>query len=101
MEPNSTPLMVQDNPERHRFELWVGDAVAFAEYILLTKRIILTHTEVPPALEGQGLASRLAQHAMEFAQQHQLEVMPLCPYMAAYLRRHPELQHLLAPGVRI
>lgn len=75
--------------------------MAIAEYKLIKNRLILTHTEVPVALEGQGIGSALARFALDFARERQLEVMPLCPYMAAYMARHPETHDILMPGFRL
>lgn len=101
MELNDQSLEVINNPEKKRFEIKVGDHLAKAEYILTKTRIIFTHTEVPPALEGQGIGARLARFGLDYARQNQLQVMPLCPYIAAYIRKHPEYQDLLMKGIRI
>jgi len=92
---------VLNNTERRRFELQVEGKTAVAEYIKTTQKLFLTHTEVPKGLEGKGIASQLAKTALQFARDHQLRVMPLCPYMAGYMKRHPEWQDLLADGVNI
>ena len=90
-------LEVQNNEDRHRFETHVGEQVAYLEYMLAKEQIVYTHTEVPENLEGQGIASRLAQTALEYAQEKQLKVLPLCPY----IRRHPEYKPLLRPGINV
>ena len=56
----------------------------------------LTHTGVPPALEGRGIAAALVQAALNHARQHGLTVRPLCSYAQAYMQRHPETLDLLA-----
>ena len=94
-------LKVHNNEERHRFEAHVGEQTAYLEYLLAKEQIVYTHTEVPENLEGQGIASRLAQTALEYAQEKQLKVLPLCPYTAAYIRRHPEYKPLLRPGINV
>lgn len=65
------------------------------------EKIIFTHTEVPKALEGTGLGSMLAKAALNYAKDHQLKVMPLCPFMAGYIKRHPEWKELLLPGFNV
>jgi predicted GNAT family acetyltransferase len=87
---------VRDNPQRHRFEIDLGDgSFAFAEYTLPEGKIIFTHTEVPPEHEGQGLGTRLIEAALAAARERGLKVIPICPFFAAYMQRHPEVQDLL------
>jgi predicted GNAT family acetyltransferase len=82
--------MVIDNTALGRFEIAVDGQLAFLTYAVSDGRIRLIHTEVPPALQGQGYASRLTRAALERAQREHLRVVPLCPFVRAYLRRHPE-----------
>ena len=88
-------LEVINNADKKRFEVAVEGKVAFAEYMLAGKQFVLTHTEVPEALEGQGIGSLLAKAALGHAREHELKVLPICPFMAAYIRRHPEYQPLV------
>jgi|AntRauTorckE5430_2_1112549.scaffolds.fasta_scaffold03753_3 predicted GNAT family acetyltransferase len=92
---------VQHNPERRRFEVKIETKTAVAEYIEITQKLILTHTEVPRGLEGNGIASHLAVGALTYAKENDLVVMPLCPYMAGYIARHPEWKSILAPGIKV
>ena len=94
-------LTIQNNEAKHRFETHIGDQVAVLEYTLAKGLIVYNHTEVPEALEGQGIASRLAKEALDYAKQHELKVMPLCPYVAAYIRRHPEYRELVRAGFNV
>jgi predicted GNAT family acetyltransferase len=71
------------NPARHRFEAEVEGQMALLTYLLHPGHIVFNHTEVPEALEGQGLGSRLAQAALDY-------VTAQCPFVAAYIARHPE-----------
>ena len=88
---------VVDVPERSRYELRVGDeTVGEAAYRLRNGRIVLIHTEVDEALEGRGLGSRLAEAALEDARRRGLAVVPLCPFMAGYIERHPEFADTVA-----
>ena len=98
---DTTNLEVRHNPDRKRFEIEVNGHFGIVEYILVDTKIIFTHTEVHPTLEGQGIASKLAKTGLEYAQTHQLKVIPLCPYVAGYMKRHPEFHELLAPGFNI
>lgn len=92
---------VQHNPERRRFEVEIEGKTAVAEYIMTSQKLILTHTEVPRGLEGNGIGSHLAVAALTYAKDNDLVVMPLCPYMAGYIARHPEWKSILAPGINV
>jgi predicted GNAT family acetyltransferase len=89
---------VINNQAENRFEARVDGHLARAEYIRISNRIILTHTEVSPALKGKGIASLMAKAALEYARAEGLKVAPLCPYMAGYIKRHPEYKDLLQEG---
>jgi predicted GNAT family acetyltransferase len=86
---------VVDNTADHRFEIALGGEVAFAEYRLAPGTIVLPHTVVPAAFEGKGVAGRLARYAMQYARDRRLMVIPTCPYMAAYMTKHPETHDLV------
>lgn len=87
---------VHDNVERKRFEIDLSDGTfAFADYNLLTGKIMFTHTEVPEAHEGQGLGSALIRAGLGAARARGLKVIPICPFFAAYMQRHAEVQDLL------
>jgi predicted GNAT family acetyltransferase len=89
-------VTVVDDPVAHRFEARIGDRVAgFSEYRLKPGRIIFTHTEVDPAFEGQGVGSTLAAGVLDAARQRGLAVVPLCPFIRAYIKRHPEYADLV------
>lgn len=92
---------VRDNPERHRFEIDLGDgAIAVAEYTLPEGKILFSHTEVPPAHEGKGVGSALIRFALASARARNLKVIPVCPFFAAYIKKHAEEQDLLDPAYR-
>lgn len=89
-------LTVRDNPERHRFEIDLGDgSFAIAEYTLPAGKIMFTHTEVPEAHESQGLGTKLIRFGLDAARERGLKVIPICPFFAAYMREHAEVQDLL------
>jgi hypothetical protein len=88
-------------PGANRYELLLdGKRVGEAAYHRRDNRISFLHTEVDPALEGHGFGSRLAAAALDDARTEGLEVVPLCPFMAAYIERHDEYEDLVAPGYR-
>ena len=82
---------VVDNADEERYELWLGDRLAgVLEYASEPGATILVHTEVDPAFEGKGLASRLVAAALDDIRSRGLRMIPECPYVLSYLRRHPE-----------
>ena len=91
---------VIDNAAEHRFEVRLGDDVAFAEYRLKPGQIVLPHTVVPPAFEGKGVASALARYAFAQARARSLAVIPTCPFMAGWVKKHPEVHDIIDPSCR-
>jgi uncharacterized protein len=86
-----------DNPAAHRFELRLdGEVAAFAEYNALSHALLFTHTEVLPAHEGKGLGSRLAAFALGEVRARGLHAIPACPFISAYIRKHPEYLDLVS-----
>ena len=79
-----------DNRARSRFELELDGQVVFADYRRRGADLVIPHVEAPHALRGTGAAGRLMQAIMEHARTEGAKVNPLCPYAAAWLRRHPE-----------
>lgn len=86
---------VKDNPAENRFELHVGGHVAATYYKKTPGVIIFVHTEVPEALGGQGIGSKLIRGALEAVRNEGLRVVPQCPFVAAYMKKHPEFNDLL------
>ncbi|HEY6057467.1 MAG TPA: GNAT family N-acetyltransferase [Candidatus Limnocylindrales bacterium] len=90
-------LRIVDNASRRRYEAVLGDeVVGFSEYARTGSRIVFLHTEVAPDHEGRGVGSRLAAGALDDVRAQGLKVTARCPFIAAYLRRHPEYRDLLA-----
>jgi len=87
---------VRDNTVSHRFELEIDDQVAKAWYRKQGNIITFTHTDVPEALSGHGVGSSLAKGALDAVRAAGERVVALCPFIAAYIRRHGEYQDLLA-----
>ncbi|RXT26244.1 MULTISPECIES: GNAT family N-acetyltransferase [unclassified Bosea (in: a-proteobacteria)] len=86
---------VVDQPDQNRFELAVGDELALAYYRLDGDRVVLTHTEVPQALSGQGVGSRLAKGVFEQIRASGRKVVPRCSFMAGWVSRHPEYNDIV------
>lgn len=92
--PAEAPIVNDTDEHRFRFETPEGSGVL--EYRMRDPRtIVLVHTEVAPALSGKGIASRLARHALEYARTNHLRVVPVCPFVRAYLKRHAEYADIL------
>jgi len=92
---------IRHNVADRRFEATVGNLLARADYQLTGDVMRLYHTEVPPALEGRGIAGALVKTALAHARAAHLKVEPACGYVRAYMKRHPETHELLAEGVRL
>ncbi len=91
---------IRDNVEAHRYELPVGDQVAVVTYNLSGQNLMITETLVPEALEGQGIASRLARHVVADAGLRGLLILPVCPFFSAWLQKHPEHAGVVHPTYR-
>lgn len=91
---------VRNNRSRHRYELEIDGAVAFASYRETANVITFTHTEVPEAMSGKGIGSQLAKGALQLARDAGEKVAATCPFISAYLKRHrAEYEDILAePG---
>ena len=95
--PTSTDtLEITNNEKESRFEASALEGLAFLRYRVLSDgTYVLIHTEVPPALGGRGLASRLARTGLETARAHGAKVIVKCPFVDNYIERHPEYQDLV------
>ena len=88
-------------PDASRYELRCdGRLVGLAAYHRRDGRLAVTHTEVDPSCEGRGFGSRLVQGVFDDARQRGLEVVPLCPFVADYVTKHPEYADLVAAAYR-
>ncbi len=106
MTEEADHIEIVDVPERERFEVRdAGRLIGLASYVLVPgqaahpDRVVFFHTEIAEDREGQGLASRLAATALDSAVAAGRVIVPVCPYISAYLRRHPEpyADHVVAP----
>ena len=89
-------IEILDRPDLGRYILTLdGQEAGFVAYRDRVARRIVDHTEVDPAFEGRGLGSRLARHVLDDARARQLRIVPRCPFLAAYLERHPEDHDLI------
>lgn len=93
---DTPPLDIVHNAAEARFEARIDGWLCRCDYRMHERVMQLVHTEVPPALEGRGIAARLVQAALAHAQAAGLKVQPRCSYVRVYMRRHPETAALLA-----
>jgi predicted GNAT family acetyltransferase len=95
-------IEVVDEPSRQRYEARIGASlVGFIEYRAVRGRLILVHTEVLPPAEGRGVGTRLVTATLDDVRTRGLRITVKCPFVAAYLERHPEYRDLLVrPGGR-
>jgi len=93
---------IRDNRDDERYEIWKdGELAGFVQYRLHDGRITFTHTEIDPEHEGAGLGSQLARTALDDARLRQLAVLPVCPFIADFIRRHPDQYlDLVVPSMR-
>lgn len=87
---------VRHNAEAQRFEITVDGLLCRADYRMHGDTMMLVHTEVPPHLEGQRIASTLVKAAFQHAEERGLDVLPVCSYVRSWVQRHPEVEGLLA-----
>src|SRR5215831_3167056 len=100
MDPSSTAAagetVVTDNPAASRYEVHVGGALAgFVVYHLRGQQISLIHTEVDGRFQGAGLAARLARYSLDDARKRHLAVLPSCPYIRSWIKKHSEYTDLV------
>lgn len=86
----NTDLPILENTALSRLEIALGDERAVLEYRVEGGRMLFTHTGTPPAFRGRGIAERLVLEGFRLARERKLEIVPVCSYVAAVLRRHPE-----------
>ena len=83
-------LEVIHSPAENRFETWIEGQLSKLDYMEDGDTIIMTHVGVYPEHRGQGVAGKLTQVALEYAKERSLRVIPMCPYIASYIRRNPQ-----------
>ncbi len=87
---------VKDNPAASRFEMASGGSTAFVEYRRAGERIVLLHTEVPRALSGRGVGSKLVRGTLDVLRGEGVKVVPRCGFVASDVERHPEYRNMVA-----
>lgn len=89
-------LKVENNEEKKRFEINLADGTAFIQYTKRGEDVYnLYHTEVPAQFGGKGVGSALAKGTLEYIKAEGKQIIPTCPFVAAYLKKHPEYEDLV------
>ena len=88
---------IRHNTHRHRFELETDGKLSVVVYDKIDdETLALTHTEVDPSLEGHGVGSKLVEGVLQYVEQHNLKIVPLCPFVSTYLKRHPDWNRVVS-----
>ena len=95
MEINLEKLEVLHIAEKYRFETWIDNKLSKLDYLLDGDTIVMTHVGVYPEHRGRGVAGKLVEIALKYAKENSLRVIPMCPYVAAYIRRHPQYMDII------
>lgn len=90
----------RNNIEARRYELAVEGGVIVATYNLVEGGVMITETVTPVGLEGKGHASALARHVLADIERRDLKILPVCPFFAGWLKKHPEHAETVHPTYR-
>jgi uncharacterized protein len=91
---------IRNNADSHRYELDVDGRTATVAYNLTGPNLMITETLVPTALEGRGIASRMARHVIDDARTRGLAILPVCTFFAGYFQKHPDQADVVHPDYR-
>ena len=91
----STDYKLINNEGENRFEFNIDGAIALINYIKNNRVYYLVHTEVPEELQGKGIAGILVDKTLNYIENGGFKMMPFCPYIQSYLKRHPEWEKLV------
>lgn len=94
MEIELDKIEIIHNPAERRFEIWIDGLLAKLDYTENGGTIAMTHVGVPVEFRGMGIAAVITKTALEYAKANSLRVIPICPYVASYLRRNPQYMEL-------
>lgn len=94
-------LELVNNTAHHRFELTIAGHTAFILYKLAPGKITLVHTEVPEELEGKGAGNAIVEKTLRYIEESDNKLIPLCPFVYAYIKRHPQWKRILSEEVNM
>jgi predicted GNAT family acetyltransferase len=100
MKEEYVKLELVKNVKENQFEMVVAGSTAIIEFKEFPGKIALIHTEVPPAIEGKGVATAIIEKALNYIEQNNLKLIPLCPVVVAYVKRHPEWNRIVDPALK-
>lgn len=83
-------LEISHNPDKNRFETWIEGELSKLDYMVDGDTIVMMHVGVHPEHRGRGVAGKVTEVALEYAKETSMRVIPMCSYVGAYIRRHPE-----------
>ena len=86
---------IENNPAQNRFETTVEENLCELNYRMDDAVMSMNRVFVPPPVEGRGIAGALTRFALDYCAEQQYKVIARCPYVAAWIKRHPEYEHLL------
>lgn len=93
---------IKNNTHKHRFELQTDGKLSIVEYQQVDdETLALTHTEVDPSLEGHGVGSKLVEGVLQYIEQHDQKIVPLCPFVSVFLKRHPDWNRLVSTAYSV
>ncbi|MBT2321006.1 N-acetyltransferase [Variovorax paradoxus] len=96
-----TDITITNQPAQHRYEARIGDQLAgYCEYNLMSEAVMFTHTEVMPEHEGKGVGSAIARHVLDEARAQGKQVIPVCQFIAGWIRKHRDYVDLVRPDVQ-
>jgi len=90
MQTNADKNEITHNPAENRFETWIEGRLSKLDYLVNGDTIVMTHVGVHPDDRGHGVAAKLTEVALAYAREKSLRVIPMCSYVAAYIRRNPQ-----------
>lgn len=100
MKPEHIEIPLLKNEEKKRFELEVEGRIAFIDYKEKESKITLIHTEVPLELEGKGVGNAIVEKTLNYIEQNNYVLIPLCPFVFAYIKRHTEWKKIIDPDFK-
>ena len=98
MKPEFETIELHKNESKKRFEIEYKGHYAFIDYKEIGDKISLVHTEADPELEGSGAATAVVEKTLAYIQNHQKTLLPYCPFVFAYIKRHPEWKAIVDPS---
>lgn len=94
---NMNENALKNNTHRHQFQLVTDGKLSIVAYQKVDdETLALTHTEVDPSLEGHGVGSKLVEGVLQYVEQNDLKIVPLCPFVSVFLKRHPDWNRVVS-----